>query len=241
MSRAFRVLSLLWLGGCATVVPLQTASVVPKGGTRLSGQLGAAAFCGVPSGGFTAVLTCNQYPDGLPLPEARVNVRRGLGWSSDVGASLQVLGQVLAPEKVLQVGATFDVKRELLNLPSSPSLRHVLSLGVLGAGAVSGRVGLPLSGQAEWAVPLFYGLQTTRLEWVLGLSFSQRVAFGGPPELVPQSALRLGATVGVFRREPVGWGVQLGYLTDPRRFGAGAIQVQFGWQWDLAPSAPVRP
>ena len=49
-----------------------------------------------------------------------------------------------------------------------------------------------------------------------------------------QASQRLGFTVGVFRRAPAGWALQLGYLASPSRFDEGAIQLQYGVFWDLA-------
>jgi hypothetical protein len=220
---------------CATVAPLQLASVAPAGSTWVSGQVSGTVFCGSIPDGLGGFLSCNQFTDGVPLPELRANVRHGVGWASDVGASVQVLGNVGAPEKVVQVGLTLDAKRELLHLRSSSGLGHVLSLGVLAGAAIGGRLGLAPLGEAEWAVPLRYGLQVKGLELVSALLVSQRVEFGGRAGLPAESTVRLGASVGLFRREPLGWAVQLGYLTDPRAPGLGSFQLQLGWQWDVTP------
>lgn len=221
------------VSGCASVTPLQMASVIAEGHTVVGGQVSASLFCGSVADGPVGALSCNQYPDGIPLPELRANVRRGVGWASDVGGSIQVLGQIGAPEKVLQVGATLDVKRELLHVSSPSGLAHVLSLGAVGGTAITGRLGLTPLGQVEWTVPLRYGLLTQHTEWVATVLMSQRYEFGGRSEVRPFSSLRVGASLGVFRKDPIGWGVQLGYLTDPAKFGFGSIQLQVGWQWDL--------
>jgi hypothetical protein len=221
------------LTGCAAVAPLQTASVVEAGHTRIGAQGSAALFCGPVDWGLFAVLGCNQYPDGVPLPELRLAARRGLGSSTDVGASLRIMGQVAAPEHVLEAGATFEAKRELLHVTHS-GLQHVVSAGALAGVGLAGRLGLAPTGTIEWGLPLFYGLQTKGLEWVVGVSFSSRIAFGGSPGSATQVAPRFDATVGVFAREPFGWSVQLGYLTEPRQPGRGALQLQFGWLWDIA-------
>lgn len=225
---------LTWaLGGCASVTPLQTASVVARGHTVIGGQVSAALFCGSFAAGPLGALSCNQYPDGVPLPELRANVRRGVGWASDVGGSIQVIGQIGAPEKVLQVGTSLDVKRELFRVSASSALTHVLSLGALGATAIIGRLGLAPLGQLEWAVPLRYGLLTQHTEWVATVLVSQRYEFGGSRDVRPFSSWRVGGSVGVFRKDPLGWGVQLGYLTEPAKFSYGSLQIQFGWLWEL--------
>ena len=221
------------LAGCASVTPLQTASVVARGHTVIGGQVSGSLFCGSFAAGTLGVLQCNQYPDGVPLPEVRANVRRGVGWSSDVGGSIQVLGQIGAPEKVLQVGTSLDVKRELFRVTASSGLTHVLSLGAVGATAIIGRLALAPLGQFEWAVPLRYGLLTQHTEWVATVLVSQRYEFGGSRDVRPFSSWRLGGSVGVFRKDPIGWGVQLGYLTEPTKFAYGSIQLQLGWMWEL--------
>ncbi len=229
---------LLWLVcgtlGCATVVPMQTASVVEKGRLRLGGQLSAAGFCGQISGGILGLTRCTEYPDGVPLPEVRANGRYGLGAGFDVGLSVQAQGQLIAPERAFQLGLTADVKGELLRLRTRGPT-HVVSTGLLGGSALSGRFGLPLWGQLEWSVPLFYGLQFQRWELVLGANLSQRVTvakLGTVSALSPVDTARVGFSLGLFRRAPAAWAVQLSYVADPLRFTTGAPQVQFGWFFD---------
>jgi hypothetical protein len=221
--------------GCATVVPMQTASVVAPGRARLAGSLTAAGYCGDLSGGVLLGLTrCTEYPDGVPLPELRASARFGLGAGFDVGLSAQAQGQVLAPERLLQLGLTADVKGEVLRI-STAGPTHVFSTGLLGGTALSGRLGLPLWAQLEWGVPLFYGLQLERWEVVLGASLSQRLLLPrfATGELPAVSSVRAGLTVGLFRRNPASWALQLSYLTDPARFSTGTLQLQLGWFFDV--------
>ena len=223
--------ALLWLAGCATVTPMQTASSVEDGTWRVGAQLSAAGYCG----SFVAgPLVCSEYPDGAPLPELRVNARRGLPHGTDVGLSLQVAGQVLAPTRPVQVGLTLEGKHELVS-GALGQARQVLSLGLLLGGAVAGRPTLRPYLQVEWGLELLYGIATARYEWVAGVAISERTAFnevGGHPALPKLRTERLGFTVGVFRRAPAGWALQLGYLADPFRFDKGAIQIQYGVFWD---------
>jgi hypothetical protein len=65
------------------------------------------------------------------------------------------------------------VKGELLRI-ATHGPTHPVSLGLLGGAAVAGRFGLPAWTQAEWGVPLFYGLQFERWELVLGVSATRR-------------------------------------------------------------------
>lgn len=236
-----RMLGVLCLTGCATVTPMQTASSVDDGTWRVGAQLSTAAYCG---SFVEGPLVCSEYPDGVPIPELRVNGRRGLPHGTDIGLSFQLLGQALAPSRPIQLGLTLDGKRELLSAPLG-SARQVLSVGLLLGGSVAGRPTLRPFLQAEWGLHLLYGVQTARFEWVVGAAFSQRNVFnevGGRPAVREVFSQRVGFTVGLFRRAPAGWALQLGYLADPARFAEGAIQLQYGVFWDLGPHvAPVDP
>ena len=230
MRRATLLLSAL--AGCTTVTPMQTASTVDEGRWRVGAQLSAAGYCG----SFTAgPLVCSEFPDGAALPELRVNARRGMNVATDVGLSLQLAGQVLAPSRPFQAGLTIDVKHALLSGALGPA-RQVLSLGVLAGGAVSGRLALRPYLQAEWGLHLLYGVQTSRFEWVAGVAISQRNLFnevGGRPALPVVRSDRVGFTLGLYRRLSAGWVLQLGYLGDPARLADGALQIQYGVFWDL--------
>jgi hypothetical protein len=241
MSRALLVMLALGASHCATVVPMQTASVVERGRLRFGGQVSAAAYCGDLLGGILLGLSrCTEYPDGIPLPELRVNARYGLGSRFDLGVSAQVQGQVLAPERIFQFGLTLDVKGELLRIEQGV-VSHIVSTGVLGGSALSGRFGLPLWGQLEWGVPVFYGVQLRQWEFVLGLSLSQRVLvsrLGIESLLPPVDSTRGGLTLGVFRRNPSSWALQLSYLSASERFSTGSLQLQFGWFFDVGSPQP---
>ncbi len=245
MNNAFK-LALLGLLSmrCATVLPMQTASVVSEGTWRASGQLSATAFCGMASQGVVGLSQCTEYPDGIPLPEVRANVRRGLGHQFDVGTSLQVQGQVLAPERPLQVGLSVEGKRELFRHQTAGGQAHVVSLGALLGGAVAGRLTLAPYAQLEWAIPAFYGFQFGHFEAVGTVAFSQRFTFpriGADTATPGQPSYRFQIAAGLYRREPAGWGVQLGYLTDVQRFLTGSIQLQFGWFFDFGPGRSTAP
>lgn len=221
----------LLIAGCTTVVPMQTASTLDDRAWRTGAQLSMAGYCG---SFVEGPLVCSEYPDGAPLPELRVNARRGLPHGADVGLSLQLAGQLLAPARPVQLGLTLEAKHELISAGLG-SARQVLSLGLLLAGAVSGRPTLRPYLQVEGGLNLLYGIQTARFEWVAGASFSQRHLFnevGGRPALPHQKSQRLGFTIGLFRRAPTGWAVQLGYSGDPEKYDHGAILLQYGVFWD---------
>ena len=226
--RAAWCLSLL--AGCATVVPMQTASVVERGHVRLGGQVSASMYCGAIGEGGLGVTSCNAFPDGVPVPELRANARVGLGQHFDLGASLQGHGMVLSVEHAFQLGLTVDLKGELLHIATSGPT-HIVSAGLLGGGAFSGRFGLPLWPQVEWAVPIFYGLQFSHWELVLSANASHR--FTASPNLTPSiNGVRTGFSVGLFHREPAGFAVQVGYSTDPASFRYGSFQLQVGVFFD---------
>lgn len=222
---------LLVLAGCTTVVPMQTASAVDRGRVRVGGQLSTSLFCGSIAGGGLGVTKCTDYPDGVPLPELRANARYGLGHGFDVGASLQAEGTLFAPERPFQFGLTADLKGELLRIPTRGPT-HLVSVGLLGGTAISGRLGLPLWPQLEWGVPLFYGLQFEHWEVVVSATASQR--FVKSPNLTPDThSVRTGFTLGLFHRQPAGFAIQLGYATDPAQFSHGTFQLQVGLFFDL--------
>jgi hypothetical protein len=91
------------LAGCSTVVPMQTASAVDRGSARVGGQLAFSGYCGS-VGTELGGIDCTEYPDGLQLPKLRVNGRYGLGHGFDLGASLQAVTQLYAPERAFQLG-----------------------------------------------------------------------------------------------------------------------------------------
>ena len=218
------------LTGCATVVPMQTASVVPEGQWRVGGQASAAGFCS-----DNIVLECHDWADGAPMPELRLNARRGVGEGTDVGASLQFAPNLLAVERMLQVGLALEAKREFFRWDGEGHA-HVLSAGLLTAGAIAGRTGLAPWLQSELALPVYYGFQTRRFEWVAGGSVSWRQLFpsvGGEGDTDVIRAWRVGVNVGLFRRAPTAWAFQLGYLTRPERPLDGAVLLQYGWFFDL--------
>jgi hypothetical protein len=218
--------------GCASVVPMQTASVVPFESWRLGGQLGAAAFCSLDD-----VTRCHDYPDGVPAPELRLDARRGMGNALDLGASLQVQAALLSAERPIQLGLALDARRELGAWPAANGEgAHVVSAGLQVGGAVAGRLTLAPWLQAELAVPVHYGYRTARHEWVIGISGSTRALFpavGSGRDLPLVHTWRMGASAGVFRRTQNGWALQLGFLTQPSRPSTGALLLQVGWFWDV--------
>jgi hypothetical protein len=224
------------LGACGTVVPMQTASVVAPGVTRVSGQIGAA-YCD-----FASTFRCNDFPDGVPLPALRLDGRRGVAPATDVGASAQLETMLYAPERPVGLGLTVDGKRELLRSGGGGRVAHVLSAGVLLGGAIAGRWGLAPWLRAEAGVPLFYGIQTAHYEFVLSGWTAYRAlvpSVGGDQDLPTFHSLRFGGGLGVYRRAPAGWGASLGYDTSSDLVLGGAVQVRFGWFRDLgAPSPP---
>jgi hypothetical protein len=232
VKRLVFTLLLLAASGCATITPMQTASVVDPGHLRLSGQLAGTGFCGDFRSGLVGAVSCSDYPDGFPIPEVRVNGRYGAAHGFDVGLSLQAYGQVQAPQRVLQVGATLDVKRELLRVKTDSGLVHVISAGLLGSASVSGRVKETAWSQLEWGVPVFYGLQFAHFELVANATLITRhVTIPAPSPTV--DTVRVSFALGLYRRDPSGFGVQIGWLAEPAKFSTGAIMLSAGWFFDV--------
>ena len=226
------VLGASLISACATVTPMQTASVVDLHTFRIGGQVSTAGFCGDPAGGGVGLLRCTEYPDGIPLPELRANGRVGIARGADVGVSVLGQGQLFAPERPFTLGLTLDAKKELLRIPMVNGPTHIFSAGLLFGANTAFRSGLQAWGQVDWGVPLFYGLQFERLEVVLGATVSRREVDGPTPS--PDLTLpRVTFSLGLFRRAPAGLAVQLSYVTDPARFLRGAVQLQVGVFWDV--------
>jgi hypothetical protein len=229
--KSLAAMLMIFTFSCATVVPMQTASVVDAKHLRVGGQIGISGFCGNPASGVGGLSSCSEFPDGIPLPELRVNGRYGLGHAADVGASFQLYGQLISPEHPFQTGLTLDIKKEIVRFGPS-HMQHIISFGLLGGFALSGRLGLPLWAQIETGIPVFYGIQFKELEVVLGGSFSSRYSIpkigATPVVLKPNASTHLGATLGLFHR-PSSWGIQLGYLVTPTFRSPGTIQLQIGW------------
>jgi hypothetical protein len=176
-------------------------------------------------------LGCNAFPDGFSVPEVRVDGRYGVAPRFDVGLSVQGEAQVQAPERPLQLGLTADVKGELLRVQTAGPT-HLVSVGVLGGAAVAGRLAQPLWSQLEWGVPVFYGLQFSHLELVISATVSQR--FTRSPSVSPSPTTAwVNFSLGLYRRDPAGFGLQLSYLTNAASFSTGALQLQGGWFFDV--------
>lgn len=224
------LLLLILFAGCSTITPMQTASVVDPGTVRVGGQLSAAGACDLPAG-LLGYIGCADHPDGVPLPELRVNGRTGFARGFDVGVSLQGQGTLFAPERPFQLGLTADVKGELLRVRTSGPT-HLVSVGLLGGTALAGRFSQPLWAQVEWGVPVFYGLQFEHLELVASATLSQR--FTKSPNLAPSTnRAHVNFSLGLYKRDPAGLGVQVSYLTDATRFSTGMLQLQVGVFFDV--------
>ena len=246
------VVGLTFVAGCATTVPLQTASVVDDGVTRVGAEANAALFCGTPS----ALLSCALYPEGLALPEVRGSARRGIGDGVDVGAALAARVALYAVDRPVGGLFTFDVKRELWSRPlpwGAWGERLLVSASPLLAVGAAGAVGLAPTVEAEFGVPLHVGLVQPGGEWVTSLRVSQHVLLPHLGADLPTpyrviATTRLGFAAGsVFRS---GLGIQLGYqsiafgsaalsradsvaVDVTPAFTSGAWQLSVGWLWDL--------
>ncbi len=229
---------LLGLGvGCTTVVPLQTASTVPRGTWRTGGQIAVSPWCSVSR---DVANQCAYLPEGLPLPELRLQGRTGVAEGTDVGASLLASAQ-LAPDPastpLVRTGLYVDGKRELLSRELGDGRRQVLSIAP-GVGLALTPVAprWAMSPDLDVALPVFFGHQSQGWEWVVGAQVQERVRWRlteADPERQVQARTEVGLSVGAFRRNPAGVAYQLGYVAPVDRLGGGRLTFVFGWVFDL--------
>jgi len=223
----------LALSGCATVLPMQSASALPEGQWRVEAQAAIAPWCGV-SGNLSS--GCAYNPGGTPLPEGRVSVQRGLADAAELGASAHWSGY--APPGSgdglsQRFGLLVQGKQEVWSRELSPGNRQILSVGGgVGAELVSIRPDVRRLGfEGLIVLPVYFGHQTNNFEWVGRLAFVERFA---DPTLDlegqrPQVDLgELDLAVSLLRRAPGHWGVELGYRAPTGRLGDGAFHVSFG-------------
>jgi len=168
----------LGLSGCATVLPMQPASVLSEGQWRVEGQAAISPWCGV-SGNLST--GCAYNPGGTPLPEARVSARRGLGGAAEVGASAHWSGY--APpgsgDGVSQrFGLLLQGRQEVWSREVSAGNRQMLSVGgAVGADLVSIRPDVRrLGAEGLLVLPVYFGHQTHAFEWVGRVAFVERFA-----------------------------------------------------------------
>jgi hypothetical protein len=240
MSSLFRVswssvLALVLASSCATVLPMQPASVLPKGALRVGGQVTVAPLCGL-SRNFGQ--DCGSRDGALDLPEVRLGARRGLGDDADFGFSFAVLGS-LQSFRPLRLGLTLDGKREWWSRASSPGNRQIVSsnLGAQASAAFGdGNPGSRTMADFDGVASIQFGQQTDRFEFVVSVRYVHRFRLAeiGAPLAPPlQQAPWTQVALGVFRRSPGSWGVQLGYFAPLNRLSTGALQVSYSLEFDV--------
>jgi hypothetical protein len=254
-------MALLLLGAssaCVTVVPMQTASVVPKGAYRLGGSSTITGYCGVSLRAFT-ILTgssrylqdCNAVPLGYTVPELRLGARHGVAEGFDLGASLQAQAVV---GRGYQAGLFVDGKKELWTRPLDDGRRQILSVGP-GVGYTT----LQITSQTPWtsvgvfdvALPVYFGHETQSFELVAGVKYVERFLFSQRVDGSPREVLAdgdFGLSVGMFSRGPTKFGMEIGYQTGVGRPLGGLFNVSLGVTWDVGlpekaapPTAQVPP
>lgn len=159
MSRAILTMVLVAVSGCATVAPMQTASVVARAACASAASSRRRRTAGTPpAASFSGSASAPSTPMAFHCLSSEPTPGTASGRAS-TSASTQAQGRAaIAPERIFQFGLTTDVKGELLHVEDG-ALTHVVSTGLLGGAALSGRFGLPLWAQLEWGVPVFYGVQ----------------------------------------------------------------------------------
>ena len=239
MNRSLSLLVLLLGPGCATVVPLQPASVVPKGTWRVGGQAALSPWCGLSR---DLANRCAYLPEGTPLPELRLQGRTGVAEATDVGVSLFASAQLPAGlGAAVRGGVYVDGKRELLSRELGGERRQVLS--------VAPGMGLALTPVAprnepapdlELALPLLFGHQTERWEWVAGAQVLERLQWRleqADPEQRWRARTEVGVTLGAFSRNPTRTAYQLSYVAPVERLADGRLTFGFGLAFDVTPGS----
>ena len=232
-------LALLSGVGCATVVPLQTASVVPGGTWRVGGQVALSPWCSLSR---DMAQRCAFLPQGTPLPEVRLQGRTGVAEAVDVGVSLFASAELPAGlPAAVRGGVYVDGKRELLSRGLGGERRQVLSVAP-GVGFALSPVA-PRGGPApdvDLALPVLLGHQTEGWEWVAGAQVLERFQSRGEsadPEQRLRARTEVGLTVGAFSRGPARTAYQLSYVAPVDRLADGRLTFGFGLAFDVTPGS----
>lgn len=215
------LLGLLASTACATTMPIQTASTVPKGAVRVSGQITTGVYCG-----FSDVDKCAV---GGSTPELRLAGRVGLHDRVDLGLSAQMAYTYDAggPEW----GALLDGKIELWRSEIAPGRKQVVSAGLGFAGSLidDSRQDFELG----LLVPVKYGYQFESIELFAGGHLLERFAFGVLSGNKPATVPVAGFTLGLMTRKRAKLGFALGYEAPLRFFDRGAFTVGVGFLFDV--------
>ncbi|MHB8873130.1 MAG: hypothetical protein ACYC8T_05530 [Myxococcaceae bacterium] len=246
------VLSLGLFAGCVTVVPMQTASVVPKGGYRVGGSNTITGYCSV---SLDPGKQCNAIPLGVPTPELRFGARHGIAQGLDLGASLQgeaTLGRIESPldnPRGYQLGLFVDAKKELWSRPLGEGRRQLVS-AALGLGYTSLQItsgsnsNNSLVGVVDLALPVYFGHETRSMELVVGVKYVERFLFSYRRSDDRREMLAdgdLGLSFGFFGRGRTRLGVEFGYQTGVARPWGGLFNISAGVTWDLGLPEVVEP
>ena len=225
------------LCACTTVTPLQTASTVDPGTTRLGAQASISPYCSI---SLSPQSNCSVLPAGAPLPELRGSARFGLTQGLDLGASAH-LGAVV-PQGI-SFGLSGDAKKELWSAPLGSGRRQLFALSA-GAGLNDVQTGLwggTRGSSAEVELPLsaWYGYQLAGWELVASPRFVERLAFvdidgDRRGDLIDTGWV--GLTASAITRGRSHLGLSLDYLTPTGDLLSGVFSVSVGGMWDLGGS-----
>lgn len=222
------VTAVLAASGCATYVPLQTASTVAPGRYRVGAQVTGAPYCTL----STDPALCSELPRNTTLPELRLSGRTGLARSLDAGATVHAR---MAGDSPI-AGLSLDGKAEAWSHPLGTG--RLLVSGGLGAGGSFGPGSADRPGvtQLEVAVPVFFAYDRPGSEWLFSPRLVQRVRFidiTGDPRREALGASELGFAVGYVSKGSWQWAVQLEYhapLAVPLR---GPLTLSVGMLFDV--------
>lgn len=218
-------------GGCASTLPLQTASTVPHGAYRVSGDITHPTMCSFLVG------ECADVPGSPVTPELRVAARYGAFGRQDVGLSAAAAASLGGGSHVSML---VDTKREVWRSTGSTLPGYLVSVG-LGAGYrewaydAGGR-----DGAVSFAVPVYFGRQFDSLELTFGVRVIEELHFldrgaTSRRELSPWTVY--GLSIGLFGRARAAPAFELSYQAPVALAASGTFLLSAGVLFDLVPSS----
>jgi uncharacterized protein YceK len=221
------------LSGCATVIPLQTASTVPPHAFRLGAQATLPGYCTF----SLAPQNCTESIGTIALPfvpELRASARMGVTPWADAGASVHGLVR----SSMAVVGGLLDAKARFLQMPMGAG--ELIGSGGLGLGVTAGLPiagsGLPGLTQVEIAVPLFFGYRRGGVEWIASPRLVDRMRFAdidGDGQREVLSVIEPGIALGVVGGGAWKWSVQIEYHAPIDYLADGPILLGIGFLFDV--------
>lgn len=248
ITRWFFVTALALSTACTTLTPLQTASTVKPGVWRLGAQGSVSPACSVtdPVGylrlfgpGEPPFADCMISPQGLPTPELRGHLRRGLNDVTDLGVSVH--GSAVFPVGI-QVGTTLDVRRQLWSRAlTGTDRRQLLTVGPQAGLAVVGVSSSRSSTlrpefQTDLTLPMYFGHQLDTFELVASPRYTARLnVTRGTNGLNTFDTGYLGLSLSAHSRSKLQLAFGVDYYAPTGMLAGGLFTVSLGIAYDLLP------